>query len=124
MIEHLPILQVLVPLLGAPLCIMVRNPQMVGFFALSISTITFLVSCSLLQQVLQNGTIVYELGGWAAPWGIEYRYVSPGANGSFDISSYGADSVPGGEGATWISAMSTPTLSAPTNPASMGSTWI
>lgn len=73
MIEHLPILQVLVPLLGAPLCIIVRNPRMVGLFALSISTITFLVSCSLLQQVLQNGTIIYELGGWAAPWGIEYR---------------------------------------------------
>ncbi|MGI9568604.1 MAG: monovalent cation/H+ antiporter subunit D family protein, partial [Desulfobulbia bacterium] len=46
---------------------------MVGFFALLIGTITFLISCSLLQQVLQNGTIVYELGGWAAPWGIEYR---------------------------------------------------
>lgn len=23
--------------------------------------------------MLAHGTIVYELGGWAAPWGIEYR---------------------------------------------------
>jgi general secretion pathway protein G len=32
------------------------------------------------------------------PWGNEYRYVSPGANGSFDLSSFGSDGVPGGEG--------------------------
>ncbi|MCG8470679.1 MAG: type II secretion system major pseudopilin GspG [Desulfobacterales bacterium] len=32
------------------------------------------------------------------PWGNAYIYVSPGANGSFDLSSYGKDGVPGGEG--------------------------
>jgi general secretion pathway protein G len=32
------------------------------------------------------------------PWENEYRYVSPGANGSFDLSSFGADGVPGGDG--------------------------
>ena len=73
MIDHLPILQVVVPLLGAPLCILVRNPRAVGLFALLVSTVTFLISCTLLQQVLLNGTLVYALGGWAAPWGIEYR---------------------------------------------------
>jgi multicomponent Na+:H+ antiporter subunit D len=72
-IDHLPILQVVVPLLGAPLCILVRNPRAVGLFALLVSTVTFLISCTLLQQVLLNGTLVYALGGWAAPWGIEYR---------------------------------------------------
>ena len=73
MTEHLPILQVIVPLLGAPLCLLVRVPRLVGLFALLVSTITFLISCSLLQQVLLHGTIIYELGGWPAPWGIEYR---------------------------------------------------
>jgi len=72
-IEHLPILQVVVPLLGAPLCVIIRQARVVGLFALLISVITFLISCSQLQQVLQHGTIIYELGGWAAPWGIEYR---------------------------------------------------
>ncbi len=73
MTEHLPILQVIIPLLGAPLCLIIRQERLVGVFALLISTITFLISCGQLQQVVQNGVQVYELGGWAAPWGIEYR---------------------------------------------------
>ncbi|HEX2709959.1 MAG TPA: type II secretion system major pseudopilin GspG [Candidatus Deferrimicrobium sp.] len=32
------------------------------------------------------------------PWGNPYVYVSPGAHGDYDISSYGADGAPGGEG--------------------------
>lgn len=31
------------------------------------------------------------------PWGNEFVYLSPGVNGDFDIMSYGADGVPGGE---------------------------
>jgi len=33
------------------------------------------------------------------PWGQLYNYLSPGVHGDFDIFSYGADGVPGGEGA-------------------------
>ena len=32
------------------------------------------------------------------PWGTEFIYLSPGLHGDFDIISYGADGVPGGEG--------------------------
>lgn len=32
------------------------------------------------------------------PWGNEYIYLSPGANYDFDLTSYGADGEPGGEG--------------------------
>jgi general secretion pathway protein G len=32
------------------------------------------------------------------PWANEFVYLSPGLNGDFDISSYGADGEPGGEG--------------------------
>lgn len=31
------------------------------------------------------------------PWGNEYIYISPGVNDDYDIISYGADGVPGGE---------------------------
>lgn len=34
----------------------------------------------------------------ADPWGNPYVYVSPGVNGDYDIISYGADGVRGGEG--------------------------
>ena len=32
------------------------------------------------------------------PWGNDFVYLSPGLNGDFDLSSYGADGEPGGEG--------------------------
>jgi general secretion pathway protein G len=33
------------------------------------------------------------------PWGNEFIYLSPGMQGEYDIVSYGADGVPGGDGA-------------------------
>lgn len=32
------------------------------------------------------------------PWGNDFVYISPGTHGDFDITSYGADGKPGGEG--------------------------
>ena len=32
------------------------------------------------------------------PWGNDYVYLCPGLQGEFDLSSYGADGEPGGEG--------------------------
>ena len=32
------------------------------------------------------------------PWGNDFVYLSPGVQGEYDIVSYGADGVPGGEG--------------------------
>lgn len=31
------------------------------------------------------------------PWGHSYQYMSPGQNGDYDLFSYGADNLPGGE---------------------------
>ena len=73
MTAHLPILQVIIPLLAAPLCLFIRIPRIVGIFAILVSATAFLISCSLLQEVVTSGTLSYQLGGWAAPWGIEYR---------------------------------------------------
>ena len=73
MLAHLPILQVIVPLMAAPACLILRRPQLVWMFTLLASAIAFIISVLLLQQVMQTGTISYELGGWSPPWGIEYR---------------------------------------------------
>lgn len=70
---HLPILQVVIPLMAAPLCLLLKRPQLVWLFALFVSTVAFIISLLLLQQVSTTGVISYELGGWQAPWGIEYR---------------------------------------------------
>ena len=73
MLAHLPILQVIVPLMAAPACLILRRPQLVWMFTLLASALAFIISILLLQQVMQTGTISYELGGWSPPWGIEYR---------------------------------------------------
>ena len=73
MLAHLPILQVIVPLMAAPLCLFLTRSRLVWLFALIVSGLAFLISSLLLQQVMASGTIIYELGGWDAPWGIEYR---------------------------------------------------
>ena len=70
---HLPILQVIVPLMAAPLCLLLTRPRLAWLFTLIVSGLAFLISCLLLQQVMTSGTVVYDLGGWDAPWGIEYR---------------------------------------------------
>ena len=73
MTAHYPILQVIIPLFAAPLCLFIRVPRLVGLFTILVSAATFLVSCGLLHEVITNGVISYKLGGWPAPWGIEYR---------------------------------------------------
>lgn len=73
MLVHLPVLQVIVPLMAAPLCLFLRQSRLVWLFTLMTSGLAFLISGLLLQQVMTSGTIVYDLGGWDAPWGIEYR---------------------------------------------------
>ncbi len=70
---HLPILQVILPLLAAPLCLFLKRPKLVWLFACVVTALTFTISVLLVQQVTSTGVISYELGGWAPPWGIEYR---------------------------------------------------
>ena len=73
MIPHFPILQVVIPLLAAPLCLFIRIPRLIGLFAILVSGTAFLISCALLHQVVTTGPISYWIGGWPPPWGIESR---------------------------------------------------
>ncbi|NIM00868.1 MAG: monovalent cation/H+ antiporter subunit D family protein [Acidobacteria bacterium] len=71
--DQLPALQIVVPLVAAPLCVVLRRRAPVLTFALAVVWSTFAIALALLRQVLADGPLVYALGGWAAPWGIEYR---------------------------------------------------
>ena len=71
--SHLPILVVLVPLLAAPVCLMLRHRALVTGFAIAVTWVTFATSVLLMLRVLEQGILSYELGGWPPPWGIEYR---------------------------------------------------
>lgn len=71
--QHLPVLQVVVPLLGAILCALLRSGRPAWALALCVSWIMPVVAVALLLRVLSGGPVSYHLGGWAPPWGIEYR---------------------------------------------------
>ena len=73
MTEHLPVLQVVVPLLAAPLCLVFRRATFAHFFAVAVAWTCFAIAITLLWRVIGEGSISYELGGWPPPIGIEYR---------------------------------------------------
>ncbi len=73
MVTHLPILQVVVPVVAAPLCVIFRGRDAAWAIAAIATWLAFAISIMLLGQVWAHGPLSYELGGWAPPWGIEYR---------------------------------------------------
>jgi multicomponent Na+:H+ antiporter subunit D len=73
LLDHLPVLIVIVPLMAAPLCVLVDRPRLAWRVALIAAFASLFCAIALLGQVLDGSVISYELGGWAPPWGIEYR---------------------------------------------------
>jgi len=73
MSAQLPALQVVLPLLAALLAALVRHGGAAWLIALAASLAMPVIAFVMLTQVLDGGSISYELGGWAPPFGIEYR---------------------------------------------------
>jgi multicomponent Na+:H+ antiporter subunit D len=71
--HHLPILQIIIPLIAAPLSAFCRRASLAWYIAFIVCATSFAISIALLDRVLEVGPISYMLGNWAAPWGIEYR---------------------------------------------------
>jgi len=86
MIDHLPVLQVVVPMLAAPVCFLLNRDDLAWAFTSAVAIICLLITFGLLVQFNLNGVISYELGGWAAPWGIEYRIDALTIIGLFIVS--------------------------------------
>jgi multicomponent Na+:H+ antiporter subunit D len=73
MMEHLSVLQVIIPLIAAPVTIIIWRPRLAWAWATIITWVCFFIALSLLDQVGSVGTLTYSIGDWAAPWGIEYK---------------------------------------------------
>lgn len=71
--EHLSILLVVIPLVAAPIAAMLPRGRMPWMVTLMVTFICAILAGMQLWTVVHDGTISYELGGWAPPWGIEYR---------------------------------------------------
>lgn len=89
-ISNLPALQIVVPLLAGPLCVLLRREDISYGIALVASWASFAMSVLLLMMVLESGTISFAMGGWAPPWGIEYRIDSVNAYVLLIVSAIGA----------------------------------
>ena len=70
---NLAALQVVLPLIGAPLCTLFGRGARAWMLSTALTWCAFAISIALLVEVLCCGTISYVMGGWLAPWGIEYR---------------------------------------------------
>ncbi|MEO3429912.1 monovalent cation/H+ antiporter subunit D family protein [Pelagibius sp. CAU 1746] len=70
---HLAVLQVVVPLLSAPLIILLRPRGLAWAAATAASAMAFAVAVMLTAGVLSGIEYRYAVGGWPAPYGIEIR---------------------------------------------------
>ena len=73
LMDHLPVLQVVIPLISAPLIVFIGNRKLAFFIAFAVSAVAFVIALLLLAQVADGSIISYHIGGWAPPLGIEYR---------------------------------------------------
>ncbi len=79
LISQLPVLPVLLPLVSAPLCVLLPKGRMPWVFATAISWLTAISAVALLFHVAEVGSVTYNMGGWAGPLGIVYRIDIVGA---------------------------------------------
>ncbi len=76
---HLPALQIVIPLISAPLCALIPSGRVAWLLATLVSWLALAMAAAMLAQVTANGPLDYEMGGWAAPWGIAYHVDRLGA---------------------------------------------
>jgi multicomponent Na+:H+ antiporter subunit D len=92
--DHLPVLQVVIPLISAPLIVFIGNRKLAWLIAMAASATAFVIACLLLAQVKDGSFISYHIGGWAPPLGIEYRIDALNALVLMLISGIGAIVLP------------------------------
>ncbi|MDX1593526.1 MAG: monovalent cation/H+ antiporter subunit D family protein [Gammaproteobacteria bacterium] len=88
--EHLPILQVVVPLLAAPVCLLLMRGTLAWLVATGVTWYALYVALALLDGVSPDAPVRYALGGWMAPWGIEYVVDRLGAYVLVIVAAIGA----------------------------------
>lgn len=74
--SHFSALQVVVPLLIAPVVVFLRPRGLAWAAASAGSFLAFLIAVALTSQVQQSGAVTYMMGSWEAPYGIELHVSS------------------------------------------------
>ena len=98
--HHLPILQVAVPMLAAPVCAALRSGDdraaarvqdwLAWAVTCAVSWLMVVVAAALYWQVRDGAVLSYAVGGWDPPWGIELRVDTLNALVVLIVSAVGA----------------------------------
>ena len=70
LLAHLPALQVVVPMLSAPLIVLLQPRGLAWAGATAVAVLSFAIAVTLALAVLDGQTVEYAMGGWPAPYGI------------------------------------------------------
>ena len=73
MSQHLPVIQVLLPLFAAIFCVLLKQRTVCRVITIVVAWISLGIALSLLATVRAEGVISYHVGGWEPPLGIELR---------------------------------------------------
>ena len=94
LMDHLPLLVVLVPFCTAPIIVLLGSRRLAWPLAFLASFAAMVISFQLLMDTREGGFLSYTLGGWAPPLGIEYRIDAANAFVLFLISAIGTICLP------------------------------
>lgn len=93
MSEHIPVLLVAVPLIAAPFAALLNRPRLSWGLIAAASFWSLYAAIALLARVQAEGVVVYEMGSWPAPIGIEYRIDAVNAFVALIVAAIGAVSI-------------------------------
>lgn len=71
--QHLPILQVIVPLLFAPMVVLLQPRGLAWLATVAVCALSFAIAVNLSLLILSGHVLEYDLGGWQPPFGIALR---------------------------------------------------
>ncbi|PWR19590.1 proton-conducting transporter membrane subunit [Zavarzinia compransoris] len=72
-LDHAPVLVVVLPLLAAPVVAVLPRPALAGAATAIVAALDLALALYLLVPALDGAVISYPLGNWLPPIGIEYR---------------------------------------------------
>ena len=92
--QNLSLLLVVIPLLAAPVTAMLPAGRLPWLLTLAVTWTCLVIAGWQLSVVIDGSVISYELGGWAPPWGIEYRIDAMNAFVALILSGIAAITLP------------------------------
>lgn len=92
--NDISLLLVVLPLIAAPIVAILPRNRLPWAVSTAIAISCAVLAAMQLWTVLSEGAISYELGGWAPPWGIEYRIDAVNAFMALIVSAIAALTLP------------------------------